>query len=260
MPRSTLLVTLIALTVHATEGLHEDPALSWRRYQSVETSIDTDIEFPHSSCFRRSAAAYNLPETLLLAVARGESNFDATARSHANAHGVMQIQWPGTAQHLGISRLSALYDPCTNIDAGARYLQELLTRYDNDLHLALAAYNYGPGRIAPGAETIPEGAAWYSAYIFRHLDYVLGNRQSGGHSTVAYSEMGRTVLLSFAEPYRASAFVARVESSLDENAGNIQLDWFRTNVGQFDVVFSYDDQTDFQTGARQLADAGFPLP
>lgn len=253
-------MSVFSLAAHATDGLNDNPALAWQRYQDSETAINPDVNFPHASCFRKASAAYDLPETLLFAVARGESNFDTTARSHANAHGVMQIQWPGTAKHLGISRLSSLYDACTNIDAGARYLRELLTRYDDNLHLALAAYNYGPGRIAPGAETIPDGANWYSAYIYRHLDYVLGDRRNDVHTFAAYSDIGRTVVISFAEPYRASAFVERIETSFDDESSDLQLDWFRTNVGQFDVVFSYDDQATFQTGAQQLANAGFPLP
>lgn len=91
--------------------------------------------------FLVAALEYGLPESLLLAVARGESDCEARARSRANAHGVMQILWPDTAKHLGINRLSDLYEPCTNIDAGARYLKELLARYDGNVHLALAAYN-----------------------------------------------------------------------------------------------------------------------
>ncbi len=119
-----------------------------RHYAAQQTSLEPAYTFPHATCFSVAALEYGLPESLLLAIARGESDFDATARSRANAHGVMQILWPGTARHLGIHRLSDLYEPCTNIDAGARYFKELLERYDGNVHLALAAYNYGPGRIA----------------------------------------------------------------------------------------------------------------
>ncbi len=155
----------------------EDANAAWRQYLENDTNLKSSYQFPHASCFRAAASAHDVPETLLLAVARGESDFQATARSRANAHGVMQILWPGTANDLGIHRLAELYDPCTNIDAGTRYLRELLTRYDGNVHLALAAYNYGPGRIAKNGYGVPSGAVWYSGYIYRHLDYVLG---SGG--------------------------------------------------------------------------------
>lgn len=231
----------------------------WQRYLDNETQLAPDYRFPHAQCFRSSAAAHRLPETLLLAVARGESDFDTAARSTANAHGIMQIRWPGTAHHLGIHRLSALYDPCTNIEAGARYLRELVDRYDGNLHLALAAYNYGPSRITPGASSIPTGAAWYSAYIYRHLDYVLGDRVDSPVSPSLYSELGRSVLLSFAEPYRARAFVDRVEAAIATGENAPRLDWFRKDVGRFDVVFTYDDKADYDSGASLLARAGFPI-
>ena len=183
-----------------------DPDAAWRDYLRHDTDLAPSYRFPHANCFRAAAAAYDLPETLLLAVARGESDFEPTARSKANAHGVMQILWPTTANHLGIYRLTELYDPCTNIDAGARYLRELLHRFDGNLHLALAAYNYGPERILKNPREIPSGARWYSAYIFRHLNYVLGDRAAGRPAgDHLYSELGRSTLVSFGEPYRAAA-------------------------------------------------------
>ncbi len=139
------------------------------------------LDFPYAHCFKRAATAHGLPETLLVAVARGESDFKPRARSKANAYGLMQILWPDTAKHLGLEQLSEVLDPCTNVDAGARYLKELQQRYDGDLNRTLAAYNYGPGRIPVTGGRLPDGAIWYSAYIMRHLDYVLhggGTRQA----------------------------------------------------------------------------------
>lgn len=257
-------ISLALLSAAAVANVDAPPSSSatrtdWQRYWQNDTDISPKLNFPHARCFRMSAQAHGLPETLLLAVARGESDFDADARSRANAHGVMQIQWPGTAKHLGIFRLSNLYDPCTNIDAGTRYLKELLGRYDGDLHLALAAYNYGPGRITPGSTNIPSGAAWYSAYIYRHLDYVLGDRQQSAVRRSQYSSLGKTVLISFGEPYRAQAFVARIEAGLSSTEQPPQIDWFRKGVGQFDVVYSYTDKDEFQAGSRVLSRMGFPL-
>lgn len=232
-----------------------DPSDAWRKYLKEDIAIEADYRFPHANCFRAAARSHGLPETLLLAVARGESDFVATARSRANAHGVMQIQWPETARHLGIYRLSDLYDPCTNIDAGARYLNELLARYDGDLHLSLAAYNYGPSRIAKNALSIPSGATWYSAYIYRHLNYVLGDRRNEAAIVSMYSEIGRSVLLSFGEPYRAAAFVEQIES----REPGLRLDWFRKGVGKFEVVLTYDGKDEYTSSARLLTQAGFRI-
>lgn len=250
-----LILVLLSHPIAAAAGV-TDADSAWRQYLEQDTDLKPGYQFPHASCFRAAAVTHDLPETLLLAVARGESDFDATARSRANAHGVMQILWPGTANDLGIHRLARLYDPCTNIDAGTRYLKQLLQRFDGNLHLALAAYNYGPQRISADTANIPSGAMWYSDYIFRHLNYILGDRESesdaGEH---LYSELGRSTLVSFAEPYRAEAFVTRLE----RYAPDLQLDWFRKGVGEFSVVLIYEDREQFQNSARLLAGAGFPL-
>jgi hypothetical protein len=247
---------LLALIVVTADATRQDLEARWQEYASSQTALEPAFTFPHATCFKAAALQYDLPETLLLAVARGESDFEPTARSKANAHGVMQILWPNTARHLGIHRLSELYEPCTNIDAGARYLRELLDRYDGNLHLSLAAYNYGPGRIAQNGYDIPNGAEWYSGYIYRHLNYVLGNGKSRrAVPDTLYSDIGQSTLLTFGEPYRAEAFIARLEN----RAPGLSLDWFRRGTGEFEVVMTYASREEFDNSARQLRNAGFRI-
>jgi len=247
------LLVLLALRSGATTGAGELDA-AWQMYRNEQAHLEPAYRFPHALCFDVAALEHGLPETLLLAVARGESDFEATARSKANAHGVMQILWPGTARHLGIHRLSELYDPCTNIDAGARYLKEMLARYDDNLHLALAAYNYGPQRISTDGSNVPSGASWYSGYIYRHLNYVLGNGTAQpARGDALYSEIGQSTLVTFGEPYRAAAFIARLE----QRAPSLSLDWFRRGTGEFEVVMTYADRDDFDRSASLLRSAGF---
>ena len=251
-----VVMALLGLLIASANAKEMDLAAAWRDYSNNRSHLEPAYNFPHATCFGTAAIQYDLPETLLLAVARGESDFEATARSKANAHGVMQILWPDTAKHLGIHRLSELYDPCTNIDAGARYLKELLARYSGDLHLALAAYNYGPRRIPVKGGTIPNGANWYSGYIFRHLGYVIGDGTS--HKRIndeLYSELGQSTLVTFGEPYRAAAFV----ESLELKAPDLNLDWFRRGTGKFEVVLTYADREEFDASAAQLQRAGFRL-
>ncbi len=247
-----LLLTCLALTADA--NIEPDLDSAWRGFMSGQTSIEPAYRFPHANCFSVAALEYDLPKTLLIAVARGESDFEATARSKANAHGVMQILWPGTARHLGIHRLSELYDPCTNIDAGARYLKEMIARYSGNVHLALAAYNYGPQRISRDGNDIPNGANWYSGYILRHLNYVLGDGSAPqATDSSLYSEFGQSTLLTFGEPYRAAAFVA----SLEAQSPGLGLDWFRRGTGEFEVVMTYADKENFEHSARLLERAGY---
>jgi hypothetical protein len=253
--RSLIVMSMLVAPAWASSPA-TDPAEAWQRYAATADDTTARFRFPHETCFRASAIEYDLPYTLLLAVARGESDFDPMARSKANAHGVMQILWPGTANHLGIYRLSQLYEPCTNIDAGARYLREMLERFGGNIHLALAAYNYGPERISRNGENIPGGAAWYSGYILRHLNYVLGDGESRPPpADRLYSELGRSTLLTFGEPYRAAAFVA----GLEQQSPGLQLDWFREGTGEFSVVLIYAGKNEFDRSASLLQQAGFRL-
>jgi soluble lytic murein transglycosylase-like protein len=103
-----------------------------------------------------AAKRHSVDADLIASVIAVESNFDPKAVSPKNARGLMQLL-PDTAQRFGVKDI---FDPQENIDAGTRYLKELLQKYNNDLALTLAAYNAGPdrvqhyGRVPPYAETI----------------------------------------------------------------------------------------------------------
>jgi soluble lytic murein transglycosylase-like protein len=103
-----------------------------------------------------AAKRHNMDADLITSVIAVESNFDPKAVSRKNARGLMQLL-PETAAQFGVKNID---DPAENIDAGTRYLRDLLQKYNNDLALALAAYNAGPdkvqqyGRVPPYAETI----------------------------------------------------------------------------------------------------------
>jgi soluble lytic murein transglycosylase-like protein len=91
---------------------------------------------------RDTAERYGLPAALLHSVIKAESNFRPDAVSPKGAIGLMQLM-PGTARMLGADPA----DPVQNVDAGARYLLEMLKRFDNGAWSALAAYNAGPGAV-----------------------------------------------------------------------------------------------------------------
>ncbi len=230
----------------------------WKSYLVKHSDREPELRYPYEHCFRQSAREFDLPLALMLAVARGESDFNPKARSKANAYGLMQILWPGTAKHLGINRLKELYEPCTNVQAGARYLRELLDHYRGDLHLTLAAYNYGPKRIRVGArgDAIPKGARWYSGYIYRHLQYVLRTAKATSKGKeLQYDSERKLEVLVFHRPYRAEAFVTYLQTQ----APKLRLDWFRHGLGRFRVVVLYRDSTELNRARKTLRKVGFRL-
>jgi soluble lytic murein transglycosylase-like protein len=106
-----------------------------------------------------AADRYGLPRQLVRSVMAAESAFQPRAVSPKGAIGLMQLM-PSTAQALGANP----YDPFQNVDAGARYLRDLLTRYDNRLWHALAAYNAGPEAVDryDGVPPFPETISYVS--------------------------------------------------------------------------------------------------
>ena len=117
---------------------------------------------------RQAEARYSLPPRLLLALVWQESRFNPMAISPAGAAGLAQLM-PGTARQLGVSNR---HDPVQNIDGGARYLKLMLDRF-GAIHLALAAYNAGPGAVsrAGGIPTNRETPGYVKSVIARWMAY-----------------------------------------------------------------------------------------
>lgn len=131
-----------------------------REPESSLVSLDQQPQMiarqPYAELVSAAATANQLPAALVHAVIQAESAYDPSARSAKGAGGLMQLM-PDTAREMGVSNV---YDPQANIQGGAKYLKRLLTLFDNDIALAVAAYNAGPqavlsrgGVIPPFAET-----------------------------------------------------------------------------------------------------------
>jgi soluble lytic murein transglycosylase-like protein len=128
----------------------------------------TGAEF--ASHIEDAARAYGVEPALIRAVISAESGHNPYARSRAGALGLMQLM-PDTAIRYGVTNR---LDPVQNIHGGARYLRDLLKMFNNDLHLAIAAYNAGEEavmrhgrRIPPFRETIqyvPRVMKFYQQY------------------------------------------------------------------------------------------------
>jgi soluble lytic murein transglycosylase-like protein len=128
------LVMRVGKNGHLRSVSHTDP-LQRRRY--LKLIGDT-------------AKRYQLDEALLRAVVEVESGFDPGAVSKKGAVGLMQLM-PGTASRYGVHNR---HDPAANLDGGARYLRDLLQRFDS-VPLALAAYNAGENAVEKYGKRIP---------------------------------------------------------------------------------------------------------
>ena len=113
---------------------------------------EVTLPLRHDDIIRQQAAEKDLDPALIAAVIYAESRFNESARSSADARGLMQVT-PATAEAIAAKsggttfEVSDLDDPEINIRYGTYHLRDLLDSYDGNLIAALAAYNAGSGNV-----------------------------------------------------------------------------------------------------------------
>ncbi|HAQ08333.1 MAG TPA: lytic transglycosylase [Bacillus bacterium] len=123
------------LRFHNNSSRQMLPQLQFSKVSNSISDFDAIVD--------KAAAAFNLPAKLIKSVIQKESNFNPDAVSTAGASGLMQLM-PDTARGLGVKNI---FDPAENIFAGSKYLRQMMDKYGDNLELALAAYNAGPGNV-----------------------------------------------------------------------------------------------------------------
>jgi Transglycosylase SLT domain len=181
---------------HYEEGLDLPASSATPLAKNMNTGAPPDVAagFPLrpkpdlNDVVNEASDRYRLDPDLVNSVIKAESGFNAKAVSPKGAQGLMQLM-PGTAAELGVPNA---FDPEANVDGGARYLRELLERYNFDLVKALAAYNAGPQRVEQfgGVPPYYETRA-YVARIVRDFNKKKTAQQKTATST-ASSKSGST--------------------------------------------------------------------
>lgn len=140
-----LTVASNVMIVSSSEVLSIEPEVDPKKAKPTTKLAAKDPHADTKALIREAARAHGLPASIVESIAEVESAMKTNAVSHKGAIGVMQLM-PGTARQLGVDP----HDVAQNIEGGTRYLRELLLRYQNDpnqVALALAAYNAGPGAV-----------------------------------------------------------------------------------------------------------------
>lgn len=172
--------------------------------------------------FERAAAKYNVPVNLLKAIGKAESDFNPNAVSRSGAQGVMQLM-PATAASLGVKDA---FDPEQNIMGGAKYISDLLKKYDGNVSLSLAAYNAGMGNVAKYGGIPPFKET--QNYVVKVTKYMNQNLEAG---QVARSKAAPSAMIapssSINNPYY---IIPKASQLIGEESSDT-----------FDSIFSEDD-------------------
>jgi soluble lytic murein transglycosylase-like protein len=128
---------------------------TWKGWEEKKSNVAYDKfsrnKKKYESTINYYAGRYRLPKSLLHAVITAESAYDPNAISRAGAVGLMQLM-PETAKRYGVNNRR---NPSANVNGGTRYLSDLLKMFNNNIVLALAAYNAGEGAVKRHGNKVP---------------------------------------------------------------------------------------------------------
>lgn len=151
---ASLASNLLGGTSGVSNNVGTNPANMYQQYVNTyqTNAAKTDTIAPTSSnspktkydaIIKKASETYGIPEKMIKAVIKQESDFNPTIKSYAGAAGLMQLM-PATAAHVGVTDV---YNPEQNIMGGTKYLRMMLDKFGGDYKMMLAAYNAGPGNV-----------------------------------------------------------------------------------------------------------------
>ena len=125
-----------------------------------------DLIRRYTPIIEKASQKHGVDAALVHAVITAESGYNPSAISRAGARGLMQLM-PDTARRFGVQNIM---DPAENIHGGVKYLRELLTMFNGNLELAVAAYNAGENAVIRSGNRIPQYPETVN-YVPKVLDF-----------------------------------------------------------------------------------------
>ncbi len=183
--------------------------------------------------FSEAAEKYNVSADLLKAVGKAESDFNANAVSRCGAQGIMQLM-PATAASLGVTDS---FDAEQNIMGGAKYISELMDKYDGNASLALAAYNAGSNNVAKYGGIPPFEET--QNYVKKVLNYV-NQGVDTNNAVVTTNSAAASAAGAVTAP---SVNIAQIKNNIINREDDAQED--SSFAQDLDSIFSYDDYLKF---------------
>lgn len=184
--------------------------------------------------FQKAADKYDVSADLLKSIGKAESDFREKVVSRSGAVGIMQLM-PATAKYLGVNDS---YDAEQNIMGGAKYVKELLDKYNGDTSLALAAYNAGMGNVSKYGGIPPFKET--QNYVKKVLNYMQTDIQTGVTVTVS-NQNNSAAQISSGYSTAISNTPVYTSSNLDLTLAKLEKD----SSLDTDSLFSYDKYLEF---------------
>lgn len=158
----------VHLTDRPDHGGYRRMVKTWKGWSEAKVNFKSLFKNrqKYSPTIAEAAKVHRLPPALLHAVITAESAYNPDAVSTAGAVGLMQLM-PGTAERYGVRNR---HDPIANVSGGTQYLRDLLNMFDDNLVLALAAYNAGENAVINNGRRIPPYKET-EVYVQRVLKY-----------------------------------------------------------------------------------------
>lgn len=167
-----LMFSLLQKLLNKLETKNQTAGSTTTSAQSISAaSTGQAVTGDFASLINQAAQKYDVDPGLVQAVIKAESNFNPNAVSSAGAQGLMQLM-PATARGLGVADS---LDPAQNIDGGVHFLSQLLSHYNGNVRLAVAAYNAGPGAVDKYNGIPPYNET--QTYVTRVLGYFNSNNE-----------------------------------------------------------------------------------